>query len=103
AHEAISVCGGPSTSPGIMRRIAAIWNRPAIQAGQAGAALGAAVAAAVALVPEAEREGLAEHLRQAIFTGKAVVQPEAELVKAYHAPGGYLEQLETAFEEMRKG
>jgi hypothetical protein len=87
AHEAISVCGGPSTSPGIMRRIAAIWNRPAIQAGQAGAALGAAVAAAVALVPEAEREGLAEHLRQAIFTGKAVVQPEAELVRAYHAPG----------------
>ncbi len=103
AHEAISVCGGPSTSPGIMRRIAAIWNRPAIQAGQAGAALGAAVAAAVALVPETEREGLAEHLRQAIFTGKAVVQPEAELVRAYHAPGGYLERLEGAFEEMRKG
>ncbi len=102
AQEAISVCGGPSTSPGIMRRIAAIWNRPAIQAGQAGAALGAAVAAAVALVPEVERDTLAEKLRQAIFTGKTVVQPEPDLVRAYHAPGGYLDQLESAFEQIRQ-
>ena len=100
--SAISVCGGPSTSTGIMKRIAAIWNRPAIQAGQAGAALGAAVAAAVALVPETERDALAEKLRQAIFTGKGVVQPEPEMVKAYHAPGGYLDQLEAAFEKLRK-
>lgn len=55
-----------------MKRIAAIWNRPAVQAGQAGAALGAAVAAAVALVPEGERETQAETLRQAIFTGGAL-------------------------------
>ena len=64
AQEAMSICGGPSTSPGIMARIAAIWNRPAIQAGQAGAALGAAVAAAVALVPEDQRDTRAEQLRQ---------------------------------------
>lgn len=100
-QHAMSVCGGPSTSPGIMRRIAAIWNRPAIQAGQAGAALGAALAAAVALVPEGEREALAQTLRQAIFTGKTVVQPDPQLVKAYHAPGAYLDQLETAFEGLR--
>lgn len=97
SQQAMSVCGGPSTSAGIMRRIAAIWNRPAIQAGQAGAALGAAVAAAVALVAEGEREALAETLRQAIFAGKSVVQPDAELVRAYHAPGAYLDQLEAAF------
>ncbi len=101
AQEAMSICGGPSTSPGIMQRIAAIWNRPAIQAGQAGAALGAAVAAAVALVPEAERDDVAEKLRQAIFTGKGVIQPDPEMVKAYHAPGGYLDRLETAFETLR--
>jgi xylulokinase len=100
--SAISVCGGPSTSEGIMKRIAAIWNRPAVQAGQAGAALGAAVAAAVALVPEGERETQAETLRQAIFTGKGVIQPDAEMVKAYHTPGGYLDQLEVAFEKLRK-
>ena len=85
-----------------MARIAAIWNRPAIQAGQAGAALGAAVAAAVALVPAAERETKAEELRQAILAGKAVTLPDPEMVKAYHAKGGYLDQLEEAFEILRK-
>ena len=99
--SAISVCGGPSTSVGIMKRIAAIWNRPAIQAGSAGAALGAAVAAAVAIVPEGQRDAVAETLRQAIFTGKGVITPDAETVKAYHAPGGYLDQLEAAFEKLR--
>jgi xylulokinase len=72
---------------------------PCMQAGQAGAALGAAVAAAVALVPEGERETQAETLRQAIFTGKGVIQPDPEMVKAYHAEGGYLDQLEVAFRE----
>ena len=100
-QQAISVCGGPSTSPGIMRRIAALWNRPAIQAGQAGAALGAALAAAVALAPESEREALAETLRQSLLTGKGVVQPDPEMVKAYHTPGAYLDQLEIAFEKLR--
>lgn len=100
SQQAMSVCGGPSTSAGIMRRIAAIWNRPAIQAGQAGAALGAALAAAVALVAEGEREALAETLRQAIFAGKPVVQPDAAMVRAYHAPGGYLDQLDAAFQKL---
>jgi xylulokinase len=100
-QQAMSVCGGPSTSPGIMRRIAAIWNRPAIQAGQAGAALGAAVAAAVALVPEGEREALAETLRMSIFSGEAIFEPDQEMVQAYHATDGYLDQLESAFEKLR--
>lgn len=99
----ICVCGGPSTSPAIMGRIAAIWNRPAIQAGQAGAALGAALGAAVALVPEAEREAKAEKLRQAIFTGRIIVHPDPVMVQAYHAQGGYLDQLEVAFEKLRGG
>lgn len=100
-QQAMSVCGGPSASAGIMKRIAAIWRRPAIQAGQAGAALGAALAAAVALAPEAERETLAETLRQAIFTGKGVVEPDPAMVEAYHQPGAYLDQLEIAFERLR--
>jgi xylulokinase len=99
--EAMSICGGPSTSLGIMGRIAAIWNRPAVQAGQAGAALGAAVAAAVALVPESGREALAESLRQTLFAGKPVVQPDPAMVEAYHRPGGYLDRMEAAFEKLR--
>ena len=100
----VSVCGGPSTSREIMQRIAAIWNRPAIQAGQAGAALGAAVAAAVALVPEAraaERDAVAEKLRAALYVNCAVVEPDPERVRRYHAPGAFLDQLESAFEKLR--
>jgi xylulokinase len=100
-RQAMSICGGPSASAGIMARIAAIWNRPAVQAGQAGAALGAAVAAAVALVPEDGRDTEAERLRQAILTGKPVVQPDPRMVQAYHAPGGYLDRMEAAFEQLR--
>ena len=102
-QEPLIVCGGPTISLGVMRRIAAIWNRPAMQAGQAGAALGAAVAAAVALVSETERDDLAEKLRRAIFIGKNIIKPDPDMVYAYHAPKGYLEQLECAFEKMRRG
>ena len=100
-QEPISVCGGPSASPAILRRIAAIWKRPAIAAGQAGAALGAAVAAAIAIEPEAGRDRLVQRLRQAIIAGKPVSQPDPLMVQAYHAPGGYLDQLESAFEKLR--
>ena len=84
-----------------MRRIAAIWNRPAIQAGQAGAALGAAVAGAVALVDENDastREEVANRLRAAIYADKPVTEPDASLVAAYHSPEGYLDRLEATFE-----
>ena len=84
-----------------MKRIAAIWKRPAIAAGQAGAALGAAVAAAIAIEPEAGRDRLVQRLRQAIIAGKPVSQPDPLMVQAYHAPGGYLDQLESAFEKLR--
>ncbi|GHU04570.1 hypothetical protein FACS1894158_05160 [Betaproteobacteria bacterium] len=100
----ISVCGGPSASPEIMRRIAALWNRPAIQAGQAGAALGAAVSAAVALIPETQgkaRETTAASLRAAIYANSAVIDPDPEWVRRYHAPGGFLDRLEAAFEKLR--
>ena len=100
-QQIMSVCGGPSTSLSVMRRIAAIWNRPAIQAGQAGAALGAALAAVVALAPENERDILAEKFRQIIFADKTVVQPDSVMVQAYHAPGAYLDQLEIAFEKLK--
>ncbi|MDR3221823.1 MAG: xylulose kinase, partial [Candidatus Accumulibacter sp.] len=102
--DPISVCGGPSASPEIMRRVAAIWNRPAIQAGQAGAALGAAVSAVVALIPEtqdAERDTIAASLRAAIYVNSTVITPDPEWVRCYHAPGGFLDQLEAAFEKLR--
>jgi xylulokinase len=99
-NEAISVCGGLSASPEVMRRVAAIWNRPAILAGQAGAALGAAVSAAVALIP-GTHDATAASLRAAICADKAVIDPDPELVRLYHAPGGFLDRLDAAFVQLR--
>ena len=96
-QNSISVCGGPSTSPALMARIASIWNCPAIAAGQAGAALGAALAAAVALKPEKEQQAYAETCRQKIFHDKIVTLPDPQMVEAYHAAGAYLDQLEERF------
>lgn len=100
----ISVCGGPSASAEIMRRVAAIWNRPAKQTGDAGAALGAACAAAVALLPASEperRADVARAVRDGLSAGGQTFQPDAETVRYYHAPDGYLDRLETAFEQLR--
>jgi xylulokinase len=99
--DPIDVCGGPSISREIMRRIAALWNRPAIQSGQAGAALGAAVSAAVAIVSEHDGDAVAASLRAAIHVNCAMFSPDPERVRSYHAPGGFLDRLETAFEKLR--
>ena len=96
AQTPLTVCGGPSASAGVMRRIAALWNRPAVQAGQAGAALGAALAAVLALQPEARRETSGEHLRQTLFAHNTVFLPDPATVRAYHAPGAYLDRLSGA-------
>jgi xylulokinase len=100
AGQAVSVCGGPSASAAVMHRIAAIWKRPAIAAGQAGAALGAALAAVVALAPERAREAVAEDLRRTMLHGKAAFDPDPVVVQAYHARGAYLDQMEIAFAEL---
>jgi xylulokinase len=102
--DPISVCGGPSGSHEIMRRVAAIWNRPAIHIGQAGAPLGAAIAAAVALAPESRqelRDEVADSLRRAVYESSTTVTPDPEWVHRYHADGGFLDRLESAFEKMR--
>ena len=103
-NDPISVCGGPSGSHEIMRRVAAIWNRPAIHIGQAGAPLGAAIAAAVALIPENrpdQRDETAESLRCAVYSGSTTFTPDPEWVHRYHANGGFLDRLDSAFEKMR--
>ena len=87
-----------------MRRVAAIWNRPAIHIGQAGAPLGAAIAAAVALIPENrpdQRDETAESLRRAVYSGSTTFTPDPEWVHRYHANGGFLDRLDSAFEKMR--
>lgn len=93
----IAVTGGAAASHGVLRRAASIWGRPILPIADAGAALGAAVAAACALVPEAGREALMDRAIGACARPGKSVEPEPDLVRAYRAPGGYLDRLKGAF------
>jgi xylulokinase len=79
----LAVTGGPASSPGILRRIAAIWNRPVVTIGTTGAALGAA-AAALAF----------DGVRTPLLPPSSPVQPRAMDVESLHRPGGYLDRIE---------
>ena len=98
AAKMVGVCGGPSASPQILARVAAIWNCPALEMGQAGAALGAAVSAAAALITDLKtQEKCVDELRNKLFADKNIVRADAQQVAKYHAKGAYLDQLEAAF------
>jgi xylulokinase len=86
--EPLAVTGGPTASPGILRRIAGLWNRPVVTIGTTGAALGAA-AAALAF----------DGVHAPLLPPSTPVLPLAADVDAYHRPGGYLEKLEAYFHE----
>lgn len=77
------VTGGPTASPGILRRIAAIWNRPVVTIGTTGAALGAAAAALTF-----------DGVTTPLLPPSVAVLPQADDVEAYHRPGGYLERID---------
>jgi xylulokinase len=79
----LAVTGGPASSPGILRRIAAIWNRPVVTIGTTGAALGAA-AAALAF----------DGVRTPLLPPSSPVLPKASDVEALHRTGGYLDRIE---------
>lgn len=98
--EPISATGGAAASRGILARAAAIWDRPITPILNAGAATGAAVAAACALVPAAERDGVAAHGRSVATKPGPTIEPKPTAVHSYHGPGGYLEQLAEQFYEI---
>jgi len=87
------VMGGPTGSPQIVRRVAAIWNRPVVVTGKAGAALGAAVAGVSALMnSEGMRLNVAEFSEPLVSRGRSV-EPDPSDVGVFHNPGGYLERF----------
>jgi xylulokinase len=79
----LAVTGGPASSPGILRRIAAIWNRPVVTIGTTGAALGAAAAALA-------YDGVTTPL----LPPSSPLPPKPSDVEALHRPGGYLDRIE---------
>ena len=100
-REPIAVTGGVTKVPEILRRIAAIWNRPVVTIGTVGAALGAAVAGACALGKETGESIDADEVSASVLPRSAAVEPAPSDVRAFHGDGGYLARLETEYEKRR--
>jgi xylulokinase len=96
----VAVTGGVAASRGVLARVAAIWGAPALPIADAGAAAGSAVAAACALVPERERDALADKARAVAARPGKAVEPDPKAIAAYRAPGGFLDRLAAAFAEV---
>jgi xylulokinase len=90
--EPLYVTGGAAKSPGIIRRVAAIWRRPIVRIEGGGAAMGAAVSGAVALLrSEGKTIDLKEHAGAGLLKKEQPFQPNVQDVPAFHRPGGYLD------------
>ena len=83
----LALTGGPASSAGIVRRVAAFSGRPVRVIGTGGAALGAAAAA----------HALGRSLPNWL-PGAELVKPDSAEVEALHAPGAYLDQLKELFQ-----
>lgn len=97
--KTLYIAGGPTANKYILQRVAAIWNCPVVVIGRAGAALGTAVAAGAALLPEAARNAWVGQTCAALIGGSAPVLPDPALVKAYHE-SGWISRLVKEFESI---
>jgi len=91
--EPLYVTGGAANSPGIMRRISAIWNRLVIPVEKGGAALGAAVAAAYGYGRSEGEEIDIERFNASLLKRRDAIQSRPEDISAFHGSGGYLERF----------
>lgn len=94
--ERLFVTGGPAASPGVLRRVAALWQRPVTPVEVGGAALGAAVAGVFALARAEGREFDPTEITAGLLQAGRVVEPRADDVQAYHGPEGYLKRFAAA-------
>ncbi len=98
------VTGGATDSPGIMRRVAGIWNRPTLAVEKGGAALGAAVAGVKAFLDaDANAENGSfdiEAFSAAVLKRGEAIQPNPADVDAYHGEGKYLQRFREKYEQI---
>jgi xylulokinase len=91
------VTGGAKNSPEILRRIAAIWNKPVTPIEEGGAALGAAVAGVGAFLKAVGEDfDIESYVGESILKRDQTVLPDAEDVRAFYRSGGYLERFAMA-------
>lgn len=91
--EPLYVTGGARNSPGIMRRVSAIWQRQIIPVEKGGAALGAAVAGASAFFKSEGKEIDIEQFGANLLSRGETIELRSEDVSAIHGPGGYLDEF----------
>ncbi|UCD09350.1 MAG: hypothetical protein JSU79_01520, partial [Dehalococcoidales bacterium] len=89
--ETLYVTGGARNSREILRRIAAIWNRPVTPIETGGAALGAAVAGAIGYY---RSEGKGGDILESfgLLEEDLTIHPRPDDVEAVHKEGGFLER-----------
>jgi xylulokinase len=96
-REPLYVTGGARNSAEILRRVAAIWERPIIPVAGGGAALGAAVAGAYALGKSAgETTEISQYIDGGILEKGQPISPADDDVQAFHRAGGYLDRFARA-------
>jgi len=100
--EPLYVTGGANKSPEILRRVAAIWNKPVIRIEEAGAALGAAAAGVYAYLKTTGKELKIEEINKKLLKKGNLIQPQADDINAYHKTGGYLDKLSATAEKIIK-
>jgi xylulokinase len=93
SEEPLHITGGAANSPGIMRRVAAIWNRPVAVTGKGGAALGAAIAGISAYFKSTGEKFNVEDYSAAVLPRGKIVEPISEDAGVFHNPGGYLDRF----------
>jgi len=91
--EPLYVTGGVNKSAEILRRVAAIWNKPVVRIEEAGAALGAAAAGSYALLKTTGKEVKIDEINKKLLKKGQLIHPIPADVAAYHDKGGYLEKL----------
>lgn len=91
--EPLHVTGGARNSPGIMRRVSAIWRRQVIPVAKGGAALGAAIAGACAFLQSNGEKADPEQLSTVLVQRGQAIQPKSEDVSAIHEAGGFMDRF----------
>ncbi|NLP06149.1 xylulose kinase [Candidatus Fermentibacteria bacterium] len=92
--QTLFATGGAASSREVLRRVAAIWNRRVIPVGEAGAALGAAVAGGMVSRRLWRIDFPGDHsFASGLALLGAPVDPVPEDVEAYHGENGFLERF----------
>ncbi|OGN91016.1 MAG: hypothetical protein A2158_04940 [Chloroflexi bacterium RBG_13_46_14] len=89
--ETLHVTGGARNSREILRRIAAVWNRPVTPIEAGGAALGAAVAGAIGY-HRSEGKEVDILINTGLLKEGEIIHPRQDDVEAFRKPGGFLER-----------